>query len=220
MAGDWREDLDRAYAEALAGGDPGAGELGLLLDLRRELYRRNYRQGLEILRRLPEHSGELGEALADLERGEYRPWLERGPRWLRAEAWVLKAVEAARAGRAQEAERALEQALELFPRHPRAMVNRANLWLEAGEVDRPIAEYRRALEIDPDLADAHHNLAVAYRRKGDIDRMVRHLKRSQRLRFFPPGEGGRRGGRPPLYLSLWFWLLLAAAAYALIRARG
>ena len=212
------EDLDRAYAEALAAGRPEAARLRALLDFRRALFRRDLE---EARRLLPPHEEELARFLSDLEAGRLEPWLEAGPAFVRAEAWVRRGAGLAEAGEKDAAREAFERALALFPRHPRALVNLGNLELEAGHADAAIAYYQKALEIDPELADAHHNLAVAYKRKGDLDRMVRHLKRAQRLRLYPPRESlGRRGGVPPFYARFWFWFLLAALAYLLLRGRG
>ena len=38
---------------------------------------------------------------------------------------------------------------------------------DSGDLDGAIAEYRKALAINPDLADAHNNLGVALEAKGD-----------------------------------------------------
>jgi tetratricopeptide (TPR) repeat protein len=40
---------------------------------------------------------------------------------------------------------------------------------QKGEVDKAIVLYRKALEIEPDYAQAHYNLGVALAKKGDLD---------------------------------------------------
>ncbi len=212
------EDLDRAYAEALAQGAPEAGRLGRLLEFRRALFRRDLE---EAKRLLPPDEDMLSRFLQDLEAGKIEPWLEAGPGFVRAEAWVRKGAALAEAGKLEAAREAFERAQTLFPKHPRVYVNLGNLALEEGRVEEAIALYEEALKLDPELADAHHNLAAAYKKKGDLDRMVRHLKRAQRLRLYPPRESlGRRGGVPPVYARFWFWFLLAALAYILLSGRG
>jgi len=210
------DDPDRAYVEALAEGDPEAGRYARLVSFKRALFRRDLKEA--------EHFADdevLKRFLADLGEGRLAPWLEEGPRFLRAEAWVKRGARLAEEGDLEGAREAFLRAKELYPRHPRALVNLGNLELEAGRPDEAIALYQEALRIDPDLADAHHNLAAAYKKKGDIDRMVRHLKRSQRLRLFPPSERtGRRGGAAPVWTRFWFWLLIAALLYGLSRGFG
>ena len=210
------DEPERAYAEALSKGDPEAGRYSRLISFKKALYRRDLEEA--------EHFADdevLKRFLADLKEERLEPWLEEGPRFLRAEAWVKRGARLAEEGDLEGAKKALLRARELYPRHPRALVNLGNLELEAGRTDEAIALYQEALKIDPELADAHHNLAVAYKKKGDIDRMVRHLKRSQRLYLYPPKESlGRRGGTPPIYTRFWFWLLVGAAAYYLLWGRG
>ncbi len=212
------DDLDRAYVEALAAGRPEAGRLRALLDFRRALFRRDLE---EARRLLPPDEEEFARFLSDLEADRLDPWLASGPAFVRAEAWVRRGARLAEAGEKAAAREAFERALALYPRHPRALMNLGNLELEAGHTDAAIAYYQKALEIDPELADVHHNLAAAYKRKGDLDRMVRHLKKAQRLRLYPPRESqGRRGGVAPFYTRFGFWFLLAVLAYLLFRGLG
>lgn len=213
--------IEAAYARALAENDPRAPLLRRLADVKKALYRRDIGEARRLAEGLEALLPELKGALDDLAAGRYPNWLETGPAFIRAEAWVQKGVEAALEGQKEAAGEAFERALGLDPAHPRALVNRGNLKLERGEVEAAIADYQAALSLDPDLADAHHNLAAAYKKKGDIDRMVRHLKRAQRLRLYPPRAGGPgAAGRPPIYARFWFWLLLALFAYVLLRGLG
>jgi superkiller protein 3 len=41
-----------------------------------------------------------------------------------------------------------------------------------GKLDEAIAEYSRALELDPKFSDALHGLAQAYHARGDFDRSI------------------------------------------------
>jgi len=213
--------IEAAYARALAENDPRAPLLKRLADVKKALYRRDPAEARRLAEGLKALLPELGEALDDLAAGRYSNWLEAGPAFIRAEAWVQKGVEAALAGQKEAAREAFERALKLDAGHPRALVNRGNLKLEEGTIEAAIADYQAALSLDPDLADAHHNLAAAYKKKGDIDRMVRHLKRAQRLRLYPPRVGAPEGaGRPPIYTRFWFWLLLTLFAYVLLQGLG
>ena len=46
-----------------------------------------------------------------------------------------------------------------------------------GKLDEAIAEYNRALELDPKFADALHGLAQAYHAKEDFDRTIEAARR-------------------------------------------
>jgi tetratricopeptide (TPR) repeat protein len=46
-----------------------------------------------------------------------------------------------------------------------------------GKLDEAIAEYSRALELDPKLIDALHGLAQAYHAKEDFDRTIEAAQR-------------------------------------------
>ena len=46
-----------------------------------------------------------------------------------------------------------------------------------GKLDEAIAEYNRALELDPKLADALHGLAQAYHAREDFDRTIEAARR-------------------------------------------
>ena len=54
------------------------------------------------------------------------------------------------------------------------MINRA-------ETDAAIAQYQRALEVDPNLADAHSELATALLTKGDSQKAEAHYLEAARL---------------------------------------
>lgn len=93
---------------------------------------------------------------------------------------------------ALEAARCFAQALVADPRHYRALTNQGNLALEAGHLAEAIEAYQAAIKINPNFANAHHNLGVAYRRQGQIDKSVRAIKQSQRLLQ----QHDRGGARP------------------------
>jgi tetratricopeptide (TPR) repeat protein len=46
-----------------------------------------------------------------------------------------------------------------------------------GKIEEAIAEYNRALELDPKFADALHGLAQAYHAKEDFDRTIEAARR-------------------------------------------
>ena len=50
---------------------------------------------------------------------------------------------------------------KLDPQFPDTYVYRGKVYLNTNQVPAAIQEYRRALEIDPTLEDARHDLAIA-----------------------------------------------------------
>lgn len=60
--------------------------------------------------------------------------------------------------------------------------NAGNFYLRQGNVDAALAEYRAALRLNPDFADAHYNLGWAYRSKGRDDDALREYQTAVRCR--------------------------------------
>lgn len=56
--------------------------------------------------------------------------------------------------------------------HPVGRVVAADKLLETNQLDKAITEYRKSLELDPDLVEARHNLGVAYLRKELYDEAI------------------------------------------------
>jgi len=56
-----------------------------------------------------------------------------------------------------------------------------NIYIDAGDLSRAEYAYKRALDVDPRLANAMHNLAIVYKRQRKIDLYVRTYKKAQRL---------------------------------------
>lgn len=53
-----------------------------------------------------------------------------------------------------------------------------NSFHQEGRMDQAIAEYQKALEIDPNLADAHSNLGVAFLEMGRVKDSIAHLQKA------------------------------------------
>lgn len=128
--------------------------------------------------------------------------------------------------RLAEAGACFERALEVDPRHFRALTNLGNVALEEGRVDDAIDAYQRALKLNDDFANAHHNLAVAYRRKGQLSKSVRSLRRAQRLMQKRDAADARErlgslgSGRSVRTLRWLFYAVAAIALYLVLHARG
>jgi protein O-mannosyl-transferase len=50
--------------------------------------------------------------------------------------------------------------------------------LQRGQVDKAIAQFQKALQIDPNLAAVHNNLGMALFQKGQVDEAIMHLQKA------------------------------------------
>ncbi len=66
------------------------------------------------------------------------------------------------AGRKGDAIAAYRHAVQLAPKLVEAQVNLANLLREQGSLEEAMSEYRKALEVRPDFANAHYNYALCF----------------------------------------------------------
>jgi tetratricopeptide (TPR) repeat protein len=53
-----------------------------------------------------------------------------------------------------------------------------------GNLEQAIQEYQKALELNPDYAQAHTNLGTVYLGKGDYDQAIGHFKRTLELNYY------------------------------------
>lgn len=54
----------------------------------------------------------------------------------------------------------------------------------AGEPEKAIEEYQKALGLNPNLAQAHTNLGTVYLGQGDYDRAIDHFKKVIELNYY------------------------------------
>jgi len=64
--------------------------------------------------------------------------------------------------------------------------SRGVAYAEKGEVDRAIADYTKAIAINPKLADAYNNRGVSYRKKGDKEHAIADFRKA--LEIDPSGQ--------------------------------
>jgi tetratricopeptide (TPR) repeat protein len=76
----------------------------------------------------------------------------------------------------------LKQSIALDPALADTHLQLGNLYSDQAKYADSIPEYRRALELNSDLADAHYRLGQAYVRTGEKDRAQEELQVYQRLR--------------------------------------
>ena len=79
----------------------------------------------------------------------------------------------------------MQAAIELAPGSARNRVGCGNVLADMQRFEEAEQQYAKALELDPDCADAHYNWAVSRARQGDYAGAVRHCK--QGLRANPDG---------------------------------
>jgi tetratricopeptide (TPR) repeat protein len=115
----------------------------------------SYRTGLESL-----WLGNYDNALGHFENAAYR-----NPR--RADAWIQVGYCKVKQGKAEEAIRAYQQALELQPDSDEIHNKLGDAFYYAGRLPEAIASYTRAARLRPANADTHYNLAVAYFESGN-----------------------------------------------------
>jgi tetratricopeptide (TPR) repeat protein len=60
------------------------------------------------------------------------------------------------------------------PDNPIASANLAHTLLAAGDLEKALREYHRAIQLDPENAATHHGLATVFERMGDADGARRH----------------------------------------------
>jgi adenylate cyclase len=209
----WAETYDRAFEDALQLQKTVAlrvvSELGAKLSSRErrgvelsspsvpEAYE-HYLRGLalyneegepsEIERLLTEAlEAEPGFALAYALRSKVRIQMFRDAPGKPEEASVARLAAGARAD--------FERALALQPELPAALVARGlyQLWIGPADSDlnRPLEDLTRALEISPNDADSHWTVAVALRRLGRFDEALAHFEQAAAL---TPGLTTYAGG--------------------------
>jgi tetratricopeptide (TPR) repeat protein len=76
----------------------------------------------------------------------------------------------------------LTKSIELDPTLAEAQLQLGNLYSDQSKYADAIPHYRRALELNSDLADAHYRLGQAYVRTGEKDRAQQELQVYQQLR--------------------------------------
>ena len=88
---------------------------------------------------------------------------------------VHQAMQAAAAGRADEAISLLRSAIAIDPHNPRALNALGNRLLEAGNQAEACALFERAVEADPAAVPIWLNLSAIFRARGDADAELRAL---------------------------------------------
>jgi len=149
---------------------------------------------------------ELERALADLAEERFEAWLAHPV--VGAEAWVQKGLLDVAEGRLEAARDAFTEAARRDRQHWRAWTNLGNAELELGNHDAAEAAYAEAVKANENYPEVYQGMAALEKRRGRIDRMVRLLKKAQKMRLRPREEqvpGAVLPTRRPRAGALFSW---------------
>jgi tetratricopeptide (TPR) repeat protein len=136
------------------------------------------------------------------------------------EAFVDAALERGealrRSGECDEGIRVLVDALRHQIQRAAIYFRLGNLYVDKGDLERAEDAYRCALEVDPDHANALHNLAVVYKRQKRIHLFVKTYKETQRRPLRHSMASTLRQHGSPRIRSYGLWLLVAVAVVVLV----
>jgi tetratricopeptide (TPR) repeat protein len=81
----------------------------------------------------------------------------------------------------QFAIQAAQQAVRLDPNNPQQYINLGGLYYQLKEWDKAIEQFRLAINIKPDFANAYYNLAYSLKEKGDLEGAIAQLNTVKEL---------------------------------------
>jgi tetratricopeptide (TPR) repeat protein len=99
-----------------------------------------------------------------------------------------RAEELRQARQLTEARDLLIDALQHNQQVPQVYYRLGNIYHDLKDWDKAEYAYRRALDHDPKLVNAHHNLSVVYRRQGRVHESVRQRRKASRIARQNPGQ--------------------------------
>jgi tetratricopeptide (TPR) repeat protein len=107
-----------------------------------------------------------------------------------AEEHFRKGVQAYMEGRFGTALDEFKKSISSNPLNPSSYSNLGYLYLDMGNIDFAYEYQRKALDIDPNFANAHYGLAIIYKRHGDLEHEKEQLEDYVRLE--PAGYYSRK----------------------------
>jgi tetratricopeptide (TPR) repeat protein len=84
-------------------------------------------------------------------------------------------------GNLEQAQIALERAVEINPSLAESRTNLGNVYLKKGRIEDAMSQYEAALQINPADSKTHNNLGNAYARSGKLDEAIREYNQSLEL---------------------------------------
>ena len=125
------------------------------------------------------------------------------------QAYLRVALEHHQAGRLAEAEAVYRKILEGDRKHVDCLHLLGVIRLQLGHTDEAIELLQRALDLNPDFAEAHNNLGVALRSSGAIEQAVPHWEKAVALKpdyvdaYDNLARGLNESGKTGLALACW-----------------
>jgi len=129
-------------------------------------------------------NGDLEKAIA-----KYKRALELKPRYAAAHVNLGAAYD--KKGEINEAFREFFRARSINPKLVEAYIGLGVCMTKMGAInylDVAIGQFKKALEIKPNLAEAHSNLAIVYYLKGDFNSALLHCKKLEELGYKVPEQ--------------------------------
>src|SRR3990172_6502343 len=88
--------------------------------------------------------------------------------------------------------------------------DRALAQLDQGRVDEAIASLRQAIELQPDMVEAHSSLGRALHAKGELDEAIASYRKAIEVDARPPGSGWGPGGEASWWMTFHHFQLVVA----------
>jgi tetratricopeptide (TPR) repeat protein len=144
-----------------------------------------FRVAIERVPETPELYNGLGMVLASAGRWpeavqQYQEALRHKPNYGEAHSYLGMAL--VKIGQLDEGTKHLAQALRITP-DARAYNNMGAALAEQGKYEEAIAQYKKALALKADFADAHMNLAVALANTGKAQEALDHIQRALEFNY-------------------------------------
>ena len=82
----------------------------------------------------------------------------------------------------------LREALDHRIQEDQVYYRLGNLYYDSGDLNQAEAAYKRAIDINRNHVNAHHNLSVVYKQKGKISEFVKAIRKAAKLSMQKPGR--------------------------------
>ncbi len=101
---------------------------------------------------------------------------------LKAEAEYQIGIASRRDGKAEEAMRRFQHAVQLDPQHSKALLSLGMLYLEAADLEKAQSMLQSAEAADPTNPETQHQLSLLFTRLGMPGESLKHVERLRKLK--------------------------------------